>query len=472
MVKWLWGLALAGLGLRLAALGGALWYDEAFSAWLATLPAGQLLQATMADVHPPGYYFILREMVNLLGNTAAAVRLPSLIAGMLLIFVAYRLAVALGLNRAGVIIVTGLTALAPFQIYYSTEARMYALQMLALALAAWGIISRAQWSTAAAVLGCLAALYLLHISAVFVAVWLLAAVLCDPQRWKHWAFVAGAIAIGYAPGLLLAVDQAGRVGSGYWILPIESPGAVVGSLDGIIFGTANTPFITGMVTSLGLALVLADLPRLWQRRRLPLLLALGPLLIISVISILWRPLLINRVLAPSAVFLYIILADVVSQSPRRVLVWAGSAAAFLIAVNLTVLAGDAGRTPVEDLTKIDYRHGDGVYHTNVGSLVDWHYYLPQADHYLWPQNNGLSQSLTNATKEAMGMQQADFETVKCRHARWWYISYSNPTSTPGELAYTAHLIAAAKETAVLRSDIILDSRVYLIERGCQITERR
>ena len=70
----------AGFILRLAGLRGMLWYDEAFSAWLAALPLNRLLEATLNDVHPPFYYVLLWGINRIWGNAEIVLRLPSVAA--------------------------------------------------------------------------------------------------------------------------------------------------------------------------------------------------------------------------------------------------------------------------------------------------------------------------------------------------------------------------------------------------------
>src|SRR5512136_2476482 len=52
---------LAGAALRLYRLGAdSLWYDETVSTFLAGSRLPDLLRHTAGDIHPPGYYVLLR----------------------------------------------------------------------------------------------------------------------------------------------------------------------------------------------------------------------------------------------------------------------------------------------------------------------------------------------------------------------------------------------------------------------------
>src|SRR5512135_1638666 len=59
---------LAGTALRMFHLGAdSLWYDETVSVYLAGSPVPELLRHTAGDIHPPGYYLLLRAWLLLAG---------------------------------------------------------------------------------------------------------------------------------------------------------------------------------------------------------------------------------------------------------------------------------------------------------------------------------------------------------------------------------------------------------------------
>jgi len=456
------GLIAAGFALRLVSMRGSLWYDESFSAWLATLPLQQLLTATLADVHPPAFYLLLKATVMALGDSEFVLRLPSLIAGLALIGAVYRLSASLKMSNPARLGAAALVALLPFQIYYSTEARSYALQMLAIVLAALGLVER---RGVLLVAGSLAALYLQHTAALAVAALFVAAWFVLP--WRRWLAYALAVAVGYLPGAVLLAIQAGAVGGGYWILPLNHPGRVADVLDNLLWWMPHNPLpVTGLVTGLAVVLILADTPRLWNEQRLALIMWTIPLLLAVGASLLWQPVLIARILAPAAPFFYVLIANVTTRSRPRALWWAVAGLA-IVTVNGAMITGRAGRPPAAQVYKIPgYQPGDGIYHFNVGTLLPYSYYWPQADQYLFSQNNTLASSLSQASKTAMGIQQAKFANVKCKHNRWWIITLDNPTSTPTELAASSGIAVNSDSMYTLRSDDLVHSRLYLISSPC------
>ena len=141
---WL-AVALTGLAalLRLYRLDNkAIWWDEGFSVFLARLPLAEMAAATAHDTHPLGYYTLLHFWRLLAGDSAVAVRLPSVLAGVLAGPLVYRLVRPLAGKRAALTAV-GLVALNRLLIWYAQEVRQYAvatalaLVSLALAVALW-----------------------------------------------------------------------------------------------------------------------------------------------------------------------------------------------------------------------------------------------------------------------------------------------------------------------------------------------
>ena len=127
-------IVLIGLFLRLYHVGTqSIWLDEAYSIVLSKMSLSQIMQATGADVHPPLYYFILHYWVALFGASAVAVRLLSVLFGVLTIPMVYLVGRQLFNKEAGLVGAL-ILALSWFNIFYSQEARMYTLMVLLVLL--------------------------------------------------------------------------------------------------------------------------------------------------------------------------------------------------------------------------------------------------------------------------------------------------------------------------------------------------
>ncbi|GAB4539474.1 MAG: hypothetical protein Kow0063_28350 [Anaerolineae bacterium] len=127
-------LTLLAFGLRLHRLDfQPLWGDEGWSFYFASMSLGEMIRLTAEDIHPPLYYILLGGWLRLLGRGPEVARFLSLLFGVALVPLAYRVASRLYDHTAG-LATAALVTLSPFAIYYSQEVRMYGLVTL-LALA-------------------------------------------------------------------------------------------------------------------------------------------------------------------------------------------------------------------------------------------------------------------------------------------------------------------------------------------------
>jgi hypothetical protein len=175
-------LTLLAAVLRLSTLGlQSFWYDEAFTPVHVLHPS---LTATLhAVVHtensPPLWYLIVWLFSRVLGMGEVALRLPSALAGIAVVPVAWEIGRELAGRRAA-IACAALVAVNPLFVWYSQEARAYGLFVLTSALALLFFLRAEREPTPArmaafAIAGALALLS--HYFAVFMlvgmALWLL-----------------------------------------------------------------------------------------------------------------------------------------------------------------------------------------------------------------------------------------------------------------------------------------------------------
>jgi len=208
------------------------WNDEGNSARIAERPLGLILEAAAGDIHPPGYYILLHGWRALAGHSEFALRFPSALAGVALVALTLRLG-RRSFGRDVGLAAGWLAALSPFAIYYSQEARMYALLgalgaastlVLGLLLRVGGEslaagrgslpAPRAGWLVAYVLLGT-AGLYTQYIFPFILAVhnvvfgvawWML--LRRTPVRWRWllaWGGAQAAMALLYLPWLPIAL---------------------------------------------------------------------------------------------------------------------------------------------------------------------------------------------------------------------------------------------------------------------------
>jgi uncharacterized membrane protein len=154
---------LLALGLRLWNIGASsLWIDEIYSFMVANghlppthldglpQPAAFYYQHYLAwqplhfptllallkiNVHLPLYYLLLNPWLGVFGADTVGLRSFSALFSALTVFPLYGLGKAIGGRRAG-LLAACVAALAPFQLYYGQEGRMYALSLFCAAFSA------------------------------------------------------------------------------------------------------------------------------------------------------------------------------------------------------------------------------------------------------------------------------------------------------------------------------------------------
>ena len=176
-------ITLVGAALRLVILQDSLFGDELSTYWIVSERSlGEVISTvhTDAEITPP-LYFVLAWLTTRLDLTAEMLRAPSFLAGVAAIPLTYLLGLRT-VGRAAALVASAITALSPFMIFYSTEARGYELMIVLVMLSTLALLAgvddgRARWWVAYAAASC-AAVYT-HYTAVFV--------LAAQFLWVLWA---------------------------------------------------------------------------------------------------------------------------------------------------------------------------------------------------------------------------------------------------------------------------------------------
>ncbi len=136
--RWLaLALLLAAFALRCWRLGApSLWYDEAYTWWVATqVSPQQSIASSLREIIPPFTYFLWRGWAAVAGTSEFALRAPSALLSIVGIAAAARIVWRLTRQRRGVIAALALFAIAPPLLWAAREVRMYG-PLLALTLCA------------------------------------------------------------------------------------------------------------------------------------------------------------------------------------------------------------------------------------------------------------------------------------------------------------------------------------------------
>lgn len=259
-VRWTVALVLiAGVAatVRFYRLGAeSLWLDEATSLFLAKMDLREMIGWTAADVHPPLYYTLLHVWLRF-GTSEAALRSLSAMSGLLTVAVVYGIGRLL-FDRATGSLAALLLALSPFHLWYSQEARMYALVTLLATCSVYCLLEVLRSGRRFAWIGyvlCTSLSLYTHYYAIFVLLFqdCFVAYLCltDPERrgmLRGWIVAQAVVLMCFSPWLPTFVGQAQGGGGGWVERSVGSP-----SVDALLH-TAMA-YTTGMVRSWYPALV-------------------------------------------------------------------------------------------------------------------------------------------------------------------------------------------------------------------------
>lgn len=124
----IWTILLISFVLRLFVLDQSLWLDEATSGLVARdIGFIEILtEFSPGDFHPPFYYLFLKAWAFIFGATEIALRLFSVTAGVLTVYFVYLIGKEIKNSETGLLAAIFI-ATSGLHIYYSQEARMYAL---------------------------------------------------------------------------------------------------------------------------------------------------------------------------------------------------------------------------------------------------------------------------------------------------------------------------------------------------------
>lgn len=274
------GLLAVGIAVRLANAHQGLFVDEITTDWIVRGHTfGHVINIASTghsgELTPP-LFFILAWATSKIGGALIWLRLPSLIAGTLTIPLVYLLGRRVVSEKVG-LLAAAFTALAPFTIYYSTEARAYAVMCLlvvgsTLALLTAIDTNQKRWWVLYA--GCsVLALYTHYTSGFVLAAQTLWAFFAAPQDWRRLVVATAGIVVCFAPWLpqLVSSERASITQILTVVQPLNPP-AITRALERWSAGWAlvdvgSVPGPVGIVL-LTAALVLAVSAAAWVRPRL------------------------------------------------------------------------------------------------------------------------------------------------------------------------------------------------------------
>ena len=440
-----------------------IWYDEAFSILFSEKGFSPMLYGTLAatgsgtaDIHPLGYYTLLWLWMKVFGESLVSVRMLSVLAGMGVVCLIYLIGRDL-FGEATAQLALLLTALAPFQIHYAQEIRMYSFMAMWLLLATYAYVRGAQtrqrrWWILFAIAAALAQ-YTQNLSAFY-----LVALAITPLLQRDWkslkaVFLSGLGAIIlYFPWLIELPSQFAKVEQSYWVARPDL--SRVFTL--LLVFTTNLPlpnnwlpialFIALVVVIIGIMQTIRMIRKdnepggLWI-----LYLSFAPPLLLFLFSQ-WEPVYIERALVPSGATFLLWLAWMLTHTklPRPVqgFVFVLLTTASIMGIYEHIAYKDFPYGPFQALDaslQSRIQSGDQIVQSNKLSLLPAIYFdrsLPQV--YIADAPGSPEDTLAPATQEVLGVNvKPNIQTAVGNAPRVWYIIYQSSIDEVQSSGYTA-----------------------------------
>lgn len=434
----LWIVGVGAL-MRVPRLYDSLWYDETFTARIASLNASQFLPAVQGDVHPPLWYAVEWITVRLLGNSEAALRLPAFLCGLLLIVYGYRLALALKLSTRTALVYAGLLAVLPAALYYSAEARGYALLAVLVFGALIGLLEGRPWFYLAHA----ALLPLTHnigyvYLGVFTLIALSPALRASPLRAGRGD--RGVRLLALIPGALwlpTMLAQSRDISDGFWLQAIN-PGLFLSTVTDMTVTRAIHVETVGFVMLVAIAATIIGVLTYWRwlfldsSGRLYSALVFGVPVLLALAAWLWAPVYLTRALLPVGLGLALLWAMLLVHRPLSRLFIPAAIGLALVSFYTPGLGRFNFRAAVDVCAD-----AAGVYVTNLPAAMYASFYLPQAELRVWENAGDLNQTLQRDAQTAMGLTPGTLDDLPGPRC---ILVLDTSQTTDAERAYLADLL--------------------------------
>lgn len=448
-----------GFALRLFRLEErGIWYDDAFSIFLAEKGLEDIVLGTAADTMPPLYYFLLHFWMYV-GQELFILRFLTVALSLLIIPLTYLVTSRL-FNAYAAILSAFLVAVSPFQIYHAQELRMYGLLCLTglayiysfaniwlrrrprletESLSSYSPTTRLEWRLwAALILTGALSMYTHNLALLTLAVPnFVAIVYKDLRLLKRLILAQIAILALFAPWLLLLPQQLAKIQRAFWT---PRPG-LVEIIQTLMAFTFNQPlpswlFPLALYASVAIfSLVAYETAVELKRKSQPsilfvLLLVLVPPAIMFCLSYFMRPIYVPRGVIVSSIACYILAARVLSKIRRAALVvgvMTPVVALTVVALSFQYYYDEFPRSPFKATmahlrqTKLE---GDAVIHDNKLSYFPCHYYYRELEQYFIADvPESPNDTLAPDTMQAMGIHPTTLQRATENRQRFWFVVF-------------------------------------------------
>jgi len=427
-----------------------IWYDEAFAILFSEKGLSAMLYGTLAptglgsaDIHPLGYYTLLWLWMRVFGQSLAAIRLLSIVAGLVSVILIYLIALeAVGDPKTACLGML-FAALAPFQIHYAQEIRMYSFLAMWLLLATyayqrgsrtgnwrwWGLFS----------ISAALAQYTHNLAAFFLITLALL-----PIFQKNWRALRGMILAGlvalllYFPWAVQLPAQFSKIQNAYWVARPD----ISKLFTLLLVFITNTPLpasvVAGVLAIVLIIIIIGLIQTIRYSRQTSekegfwlLYLSFAPPVLLFLFSQ-WRPVYIERALLPSGAIFCTWLSWVIIKTnlPKA------AQYTLLGLLGLSSLMGIYEHVNYHDFPYGPFKGldmslqqrmepGDVIVHSNKLSMLPAIFFdrnLSQS--FIGDQPGSNTDTLAPATQQVLGIEaESDIQAATRNAKRVWYIIY-------------------------------------------------
>jgi len=442
-----------------------IWYDEAFAILFSEKGLGPMLYGTLApagagsaDIHPLGYYTLLWLWMKVFGESLAAARLLSILAGLISVYLVYLIALETSSDTKTAWLSMLFAALAPFQVHYAQEIRMYSFLAMWLLLATYSYqrgskTGNWKWWLLFSISAGLA--QYTHNLAAFhlIVLWFL------PVFQRNWRTLRAVTLAGlgalifYAPWAIQLPAQFSKVASTYWV---ERPD-IAKLFTLLLVYITNTPLpanwvawaltIALIVTAIGVIQTFRNTHQTREREGLCLLyLSFAPPLFLFIFSQ-WKPVYIERALLPSGAIFCIWVAWVAMKTNLanivRYTLFGLLGVSSLLGIYQHIAYADFPYGPFREVDiSLQQRltSQDVIVHSNKLSMLPAMLFdrdLPQS--FIGDPPGSAADTLAPATQQVLGIRaEKNIQSATQQANRVWYIIYQRSINEYRAGGYSTH----------------------------------
>jgi hypothetical protein len=391
-------------------------------------------------------------------------------------------------------------AVLPMQLWYAQEGRMYALLELLVLAALYAGLTR-KWIIFG--IASVAMLYTQNYAVFYLAVIFFILYVLDIDHIKQ--IITGLLVaqVLYLPWAYVVAKQMTEINGRYWIMD-AGPGAVLGAVHKQFFASAM--IASGLVPSYVVVFAVLIIgtysmvithsqKQLYEISFVVLTMAFAPLALAWIVSMLWQPVLLFRPLIGISPFLYLVVAwpienifyawdwneqegwrGIRKPELKKVLYTACFIVPLLLLGtvgyyhNIAAMKGEGAVSPMLDTltyVRANWQEGDVIYYTDDGPMINLLPYAADLPQYKMPacdERVGYAPvlgSLSDSTREAIGIQIADLKDVP--HKRAWIFAPRSPLHPACYDKQIAGIAPEGKQVITVDDNDYITSGVWLEE---------